>query len=86
MIRRLPEQVFPMLLLALLAGLALGCGDSAPDDAATAAVDAFCGGLADAFSRGENLRKATEWATRVAALAVQRHGAQESLPRLSELR
>lgn len=52
----------------------------------TAAGDAFCGGLADAFSRGENLRKATEWATQVAALAVQRHGAQESLPYLSELR
>ncbi len=52
----------------------------------TAAGDAFCGGLADAFSRGENLRKATEWATRVASLAVQRHGAQESLPYVGELR
>lgn len=51
----------------------------------TAAGDAFCAGLADAFSRGENLRKATEWATRVAALTVQRHGAQDSLPRISEL-
>lgn len=51
----------------------------------TAAGDAFCGGLADGLARGENLRTAVEWATRVASLAVQKRGAQDSLPYLAAL-
>jgi ribokinase len=50
----------------------------------TAAGDSFCGALADALARDENLRSAVEWAIRVAALTVQSHGAQDSLPYLSD--
>ncbi len=47
---------------------------------ATAAGDAFCGGLADAVARGESLEDATRWAVRVGAAATTRLGAQPSLP------
>lgn len=51
----------------------------------TAAGDSFCGALADALARDEGLRSAVEWAVRVAGLTVQSHGAQDSLPYLSDL-
>ena len=51
----------------------------------TAAGDSFCGALADALARDESLRSAVEWAIRVAALTVQKHGAQDSLPYLNQL-
>lgn len=46
----------------------------------TAAGDAFCGALADALVRGEDLAEAVQWAVRVAAVVVTRLGAQRSLP------
>jgi ribokinase len=52
---------------------------------ATAAGDAFCAAIADALARGEGLIDATRWATAVAAIAVTRPGAQDSLPRASEV-
>ena len=52
---------------------------------ATAAGDAFCAAIADALARGEGLLDATRWATEVAAIAVTRPGAQDSLPRASEI-
>ena len=51
----------------------------------TAAGDAFCGALADALAGGSNLVEAAGWASRVAAVAVTRRGAQPSLPRRDEL-
>lgn len=51
----------------------------------TAAGDSFCGALADALARDEGLRSAVEWAVRVAGLTVQSHGAQDSMPYLSDL-
>lgn len=47
---------------------------------ATAAGDSFCAALADALLDGADIKAATEWATRVAAVTVTRRGAQESLP------
>jgi ribokinase len=52
----------------------------------TAAGDAFCGALADALARGEELVAATRWAVAAAAVAVTRMGAQPSLPRAEEVR
>ncbi|MFQ5350546.1 MAG: PfkB family carbohydrate kinase, partial [Thermoanaerobaculia bacterium] len=52
---------------------------------ATAAGDCFNGALACALGRGEPLRRALELASRAAALAVSRAGAQPSLPYRSEL-
>jgi ribokinase len=46
----------------------------------TAAGDAFCGGLAYALARGDELSDAARFATRVAALAVTKRGAQDSMP------
>jgi len=51
----------------------------------TAAGDAFNAGLAYALARGESLRKAAHFGCRVAALAVQRAGAQASLPYAHEV-
>lgn len=51
----------------------------------TAAGDAFNAGLAYALARGESLRKAARFGCRVAALAVQRAGAQASLPYAHEV-
>jgi ribokinase len=51
----------------------------------TAAGDAFCGALADALVRGERLRSAVGWATRVAAVVVTRAGAQPALPSRAEV-
>lgn len=46
----------------------------------TAAGDTFCGALAVAISEGKALREAVEFATAASALAVQKVGAQESIP------
>lgn len=51
----------------------------------TGAGDAFCGALAEALSRGEELVDAVEWATRAGALAATRHGAQEAMPTRDEM-
>lgn len=51
----------------------------------TAAGDCFCGALADALARGNDLAEAVNWAVQAAALAVTRPGAQASLPRRHEL-
>lgn len=45
----------------------------------TAAGDAFCGGLADGIADGLPVAEAAQWAARVAAVAVTRRGAQQSL-------
>lgn len=45
----------------------------------TAAGDAFCGGLADGIADGLSVAEAAQWAGRVAAVAVTRRGAQQSL-------
>jgi ribokinase len=50
----------------------------------TAAGDAFCGALADALARGEELEGAARWAVRVAALTCTKPGAQPSLPTREE--
>jgi ribokinase len=46
----------------------------------TGAGDAFCGALADALARGNELHAAAQWGCRVAALASTKRGAQASLP------
>jgi ribokinase len=51
----------------------------------TAAGDAFNGGLAYALASGEPLDRAITYATRVAALAVTKLGAQPSLPTAEEV-
>ena len=51
----------------------------------TAAGDAFCGGLAHALGRGNDLSAAARFATRVAALAVTKRGAQDSMPSVGEV-
>lgn len=52
---------------------------------ATAAGDAFNGGLAVALGRGEPLGEAVRYAHAVAALSVTRLGAQPSLPTAAEV-
>jgi ribokinase len=51
----------------------------------TAAGDAFCGGLAHALARGDELGVAARFATRVAALAVTKRGAQDAMPSAEEV-
>ena len=51
----------------------------------TAAGDAFCGGLADALSRGEELGRAVGWAVRCGAITATRWGAQSALPTRDEV-
>ncbi len=52
----------------------------------TAAGDSFCAALVDALLDDANLVDATRWAARVAAVTVGRRGAQQSLPKRSEVR
>jgi ribokinase len=52
----------------------------------TAAGDAFCGALADALARGEQLEDAARWAVTAASISVTRLGAQPSLPTVDEVR
>jgi len=51
----------------------------------TAAGDSFIGGLATRLSMGESIEASIEYATKVAAIAVTRMGAQSSLPYKEEL-
>lgn len=51
----------------------------------TAAGDSFCGALADALVRGEDLIAATQWAVRVGAATTLVAGAQPSLPTPDEV-
>ncbi len=51
----------------------------------TAAGDTFCGALADALLQGLSTHGAAAWASRAAAVAVGRRGAQESIPYRAEL-
>lgn len=52
---------------------------------ATAAGDAFTGGLAFALATGKELKEAVRFANGVAALAVTKMGAQPSMPTKNEL-
>ncbi|HEY9732291.1 MAG TPA: ribokinase [Drouetiella sp.] len=52
----------------------------------TAAGDAFCGSLAAALARGEDLRGAVRWACAGGALAATKMGAEPSLPTDEEIR
>ncbi len=52
----------------------------------TAAGDAFCGTLAAALARGEELRSAVRWACAGGALATTKMGAEPSLPTDSEIK
>ncbi len=52
---------------------------------ATAAGDTFCGALCVALSEGQDLKNAARFATKAAALTVQRRGAQESIPHRNEI-
>lgn len=51
----------------------------------TGAGDTFCGALCVALSEGKNLAEAAEFATFASSLAVQKIGAQESIPYRSDL-
>lgn len=51
----------------------------------TAAGDTFCGGLCVALAEGKTLEEAVRFATLASALAVQRMGAQDSIPMRSEI-
>ncbi len=52
----------------------------------TAAGDAFCGTLAAALARGEELRSAVRWACAGGALATTKMGAEPSLPTDAEIK
>ncbi|MBS2001234.1 MAG: ribokinase [Cyanobacteria bacterium SZAS LIN-5] len=52
----------------------------------TAAGDAFCGSLAAALARGEDLRTAVRWACAGGALATTKMGAEPSLPDGEEIK
>lgn len=52
---------------------------------ATAAGDTFCGALVDALLDGQSIVDAAAWASKVAAIAVGRRGAQESIPYRAEV-
>ena len=51
-----------------------------------AAGDAFNGALAVALAEGMDLDEAMRWAMAAGALAVTRHGAQDSMPRRAEVK
>ncbi len=51
----------------------------------TAAGDSYTGALSVAFSKGENIEVAMDFASRVGALCVTKEGAQSSLPTLEEV-
>ncbi|MEU6214924.1 MULTISPECIES: ribokinase [unclassified Streptomyces] len=50
----------------------------------TAAGDTFVGALAVALGEGRPMPEALRWASAAAALSVQRHGAQDSMPTRAE--
>ncbi len=51
----------------------------------TAAGDSFTAGLAISLSKGKNIVKAIEYATKVAGITVTRKGAQSSIPSADEI-
>lgn len=51
----------------------------------TAAGDTFCGGVCVALSEGKDLLEAVKFATAASSIAVQRHGAQDSIPNRCEV-
>ncbi len=51
----------------------------------TAAGDSFIGGLLTALSKGEGMASAMEFAMKVGAVTVTKHGAQSSLPTFAEI-
>ena len=51
----------------------------------TAAVDTFCGGVCVALSEGKDLLEAVKFATAASSIAVQRPGAQDSIPNRCEV-
>lgn len=53
---------------------------------ATAAGDTFCGGLCVGLSEGLSLTDAARFATKAAAITVQRMGAQASIPTRDEIK
>ena len=53
---------------------------------ATAAGDTFCGALCVALSKGSGLIEAAEFATKASALTVQKIGAQNSIPHITDIK
>ena len=51
----------------------------------TAAGDTFCGGVCVALSEGKDLLEAVKFATAASSIAVQRPGAQDSIPNRCEV-
>jgi ribokinase len=52
----------------------------------TAAGDAFCGALAAALARGDEMRAAVRWACAAGALATTKMGAEPSLPSAEQIK
>lgn len=52
---------------------------------ATAAGDTFCGAVCVALSQGKNLKEAAVFATKAASLTVQKMGAQDSIPSITDI-
>ena len=52
---------------------------------ATAAGDTFCGAVCVALSQGKDLKEAAAFATKAASLTVQKMGAQDSIPSITEI-
>ena len=52
---------------------------------ATAAGDTFCGAVCVALSQGKNLKEAAVFATKAASLTVQKIGAQDSIPSITDI-
>ena len=59
--------------------------DAGPVVDTTGAGDAFSGGLAVALARGDDLLEAARFGTRVAAVAVTRHGTAAAMPSADDL-
>lgn len=53
---------------------------------ATAAGDTFCGAVCVALSEGKSLADAARFATKASALTVQKMGAQDSIPFISDIK
>lgn len=52
---------------------------------ATAAGDTFCGAVCVALSQGKDLKEAAAFATKAASLTVQKMGAQDSIPSITDI-
>ena len=53
---------------------------------ATAAGDTFCGAVCVALSEGKSLEDAARFATKASALTVQKMGAQDSIPYITDIK